>query len=93
MSMCYKQDTVAIHFTWKKDWESVRQILPMLEDRLAQFDARPHWGKLFTMNAFQLQSLYAKLPDFRKLLQQYDPQGKFRNGFMDRYIFGDSTQY
>jgi xylitol oxidase len=87
MSMCYKQDSVAIHFTWKKDWDSVRQILPILEDRLAKFDARPHWGKLFTRNASQLHSPYAKLPDFRKLLQQYDPQGKFRNEFLDRYLF------
>ena len=92
MSPCYRQDSVAIHFTWKKDWEGVRQVLPLLEERLAQFGARPHWGKLFTMQPDRLQSLYPKLPAFRSLLQQYDPLGKFRNSFLDRYIFGNSSQ-
>jgi xylitol oxidase len=87
MSPSYGQDCVAIHFTWKKDWEAVKQVLPRIEDNLAQFHARPHWGKLFLMSPEQLQSLYQKLPDFRKLLGHYDPQGKFRNLFLDRCIF------
>jgi xylitol oxidase len=87
MSPCYQQDCVAIHFTWKKDWENVRQVLPVIEDKLAQFEARPHWGKLFTVSPDNLQSRFKKLPEFRQLLQQYDPHGKFRNGFLDRYIF------
>ena len=87
MSPFYRQDSVAIHFTWKKDWERVRQVLPLLEDRLAQFNARPHWGKLFTMQPDRLQSLYEKLPEFRQLLGRHDPQGKFRNVFLAKYIF------
>jgi xylitol oxidase len=90
MSPCYQQDCVAIHFTWKKDWPAVSEVLPLIEERLAPFDARPHWGKLFTMHPEHLQSLYAKLPDFQELLQKYDPQGKFRNEFLDKYIFGQS---
>src|SRR5438045_7388600 len=49
MSPCYRQACVAIHFTWKKDWEAVRHLLPLIEEQLAPLDARPHWGKLFTM--------------------------------------------
>src|SRR5215216_5453968 len=30
MSPCYKQDCVAIHFTWKKDWDGVRNVLPII---------------------------------------------------------------
>jgi xylitol oxidase len=88
MSPCYGQDCVAIHFTWKRDWDNVKQVLPMIEAQLAQFDARPHWGKLFMMSAQRLGKLYEKLPEFRGLLQRYDPQGKFRNAFLDKYIFG-----
>ena len=90
MSPCYKQDSVAIHFTWKQDWDRVRRILPTIEEALAPFHARPHWGKLFTMSHARLQSLYEKLPDFQTLLQRYDPQSKFRNEFLDTYIFGIS---
>ena len=88
MSPCYKQPSLAIHFTWKQDWESVRKVLPMIEKELAPFKVRPHWGKLFTIAPAQLQSRYEKMADFRKLLTEYDPQGKFRNAFLDTNIFG-----
>ena len=90
MSPCYKQACVGIHFTWKQDWEAVRNVLPIIEEKLAPFGARPHWAKLFTMSGSHLQSLYERLPDFQNLLQEHDPQGKFRNAFLNRYIFGIS---
>lgn len=88
MSPCYKQDCVAIHFTWKKDEPAVRELLPLIEEQLAPFQARPHWGKLFTMAPAPLGSLYKKRDDFLQLLLQYDPHGKFRNAFLDAYVFG-----
>jgi alditol oxidase len=89
MSPFYEQACIAIHFTWKKDWDGVRNVLPIIEEGLAPLEARPHWGKLFTMSPARLQALYKRMPDFRRLLGQYDPQGKFRNDFLDRYIFGE----
>ena len=86
MSPFYEQACVGIHFTWRKDWDAVRNLLPKIEAELASFDARPHWGKLFTMPATRLRSLYKRLPDFQRLVQRYDPQGKFRNAFLDTYI-------
>ncbi|HKY54540.1 MAG TPA: FAD-binding protein [Anaerolineales bacterium] len=86
MSPCYQQACVGIHFTWKKDWDGVSKALPLIEERLAPFDARPHWGKLFTMSPERIGSLYKKLPEFQALLRHYDPQGKFRNAFLDKYI-------
>ena len=88
MSPCYQQHSVALHFTWKLNWPEVQKLLPLIEARLAPFNARPHWGKLFTMPPAHVQSLYTKLPDFQQLLRFYDPQGKFRNAFLDTYIFG-----
>ena len=88
MSPCYQQSCVTLHFTWKMNWPAVKKVLPMIEEQLAPFHARPHWGKLFTMSPTLLQSLYTKLPEFQQLLQHYDPQGKFRNAFLDTYIFG-----
>jgi alditol oxidase len=88
MSPCYKQDCVAIHFTWKQDWPAVRQVLPVIEKELAPFKARPHWGKLFTISPATLKSIYGRMPEFIELAKKYDPQGKFRNGFLDTNIFG-----
>jgi alditol oxidase len=59
----------------------------MIEQQLAPFDARPHWAKLFTMAPSRLQSLYAKLPDYKQLAEHYDPKGKFRNGFLDTNLY------
>jgi len=88
MSPCYQQPCVAIHFTWKQDWPAVSKLLPLIEKELAPFKARPHWGKLFTMSPSQLKSSYEQLPEFIQLSKKYDPQGKFRNEFLDRNIFG-----
>lgn len=87
MSPCYQQPSVAIHFTWKQDWASVRKVLPMIEKELEPFGVRPHWGKLFTLSPARLQSRYEKLADFKKLVQQYDPQGKFRNEFLNTNLY------
>jgi xylitol oxidase len=87
MSPCYKQPSVAIHFTWKQDWAAVKKLLPMIEKELAPHNARPHWGKLFTMAPSVLQSRYEKLADFRKLVKEYDPSGKFQNEFLTRNLF------
>ncbi len=89
LSMAYERDTVGLHFTWQKDWSGVSGLLPAIEEALAPFDARPHWGKLFTMDAARVQALYPRLADFRALAQQYDPAGKFRNAFLEQYIFGE----
>src|SRR6202050_600462 len=87
LSPCYEQPCVTIHFTWKQEWPAVRRLLPVIEKELAPFNARPHWGKLFTTTPAELKSIYKKLPDFIQLSRTYDPQGKFRNQFLDTNIF------
>lgn len=86
LSPCYQQPRVGLHFTWIKDWEAVRQLLPLIEQALEPFNAIPHWGKLFTMPASRVQALYPKLADFQGLLQHYDSQGKFQNAYLAKYI-------
>ena len=88
MSPCYQQDSVAIHFTWKPDWPGVRAALPEIEKTLAPYGVRPHWGKLFTIDPATLRERYKRLPDFVGLAKRFDPNGKFRNEFLDKYVFG-----
>jgi xylitol oxidase len=87
MSMCYRQPSVAIHFTWKPDWPAVRNVLPVIERELSSFRPRPHWGKLFTMAPAELRPRYEKLDEFLKLAAKYDPKGKFRNDFLNTNLF------
>lgn len=87
LSPCYGRACVGVHFTWHRDWPAVQQVLPLIEDALAPFGVRPHWGKLFTMSPAAVQANYSKLPEFQRLLGMYDPAGKFRNEFMNTYLF------
>ena len=50
------------------------------------FDPRPHWGKVFTMPAAEVQSRYPQLPRFRALRKKLDPHGKFANAFIDEFV-------
>jgi alditol oxidase len=59
-----------------------------IERALEPFDARSHWGKLFTMSPARVQSLFERMFDFRGLLESRDPKGNFRNAFVDDYLFG-----
>jgi xylitol oxidase len=88
LSPCYQQDSVAVHFTWQQDWAAVQAVLPEIEKALAPFGVRPHWGKLFTLEPAALRSRYKRLPDFAELAKRYDPLGKFRNNFLNAYVFG-----
>ena len=89
MSTAFGRASVAFHFTWLPDWGAVRRVLPDIENALAPFDPRPHWGKVFTMSPEAIRSSYEKLPLFAALLEQHDPTGKFRNAFLTRYIFAE----
>jgi xylitol oxidase len=82
----YHTDTIAFHFTWIPDAAAVSPVLSAIEQRLAQFRARPHWGKVFNTTPEVIEGLYERLPDFRSLLHSFDPAGKFRNDLVDRLI-------
>ncbi|QDY67135.1 FAD-binding protein [Glutamicibacter halophytocola] len=84
----YGRDGIALHFTWKPQQQSVEAILPQVESALAPYAARPHWGKLFAATAADLRGMYPKFNDFIALARRLDPDGKFRNEFLQRNIFG-----
>jgi xylitol oxidase len=87
MSTAYKRDSLAIHFTWKPEWEIVKKILPQIEAQLKPFGPRPHWAKLFTIPPGGLQTQYTRLADFKVMLKRHDQSGKFRNDFIDTNLF------
>ena len=87
MSPCYNRPSLAIHFTWKPDWDAVRKMLPVIEKELAPYNVRPHWGKLFTINSAQLRASHEKVTEFKKLIQEFDPGGKFRNAFLTATLY------
>ncbi|OYU66747.1 MAG: FAD-binding protein [Cytophagaceae bacterium BCCC1] len=88
MSPFYKKTCLAIHFTWKQEVDAVMALLPEVEKALEPFGARPHWGKVFTLQPFVLQGRIEKLNEFKALMIKHDPEGKFRNDFIETNLFG-----
>jgi xylitol oxidase len=86
LSPAYGGDVLALHFTWLPDEPGVRDLLPHLEAALRPYEARPHWGKLFTVDAQEIEGRYPRLDDFRALVRRFDPRGAFRNDYLDRTI-------
>lgn len=86
LSMAYDRPTVGVHFTFDRRPDQVRQVLALVEQALAPYRARPHWGKWFTHDAEQLDELYPRLEDFRQLVRSFDPQGTFHNAFLQRTV-------
>ncbi|WP_162340373.1 D-arabinono-1,4-lactone oxidase [Cyclobacterium salsum] len=82
LSPAYERESIAIHFTWKRDWENVQKLLPSIENKLRPFGVRPHWGKLFTLEPAYLQDQYERLEDFTDLMKKLDPEEKFVNDFL-----------
>lgn len=77
-----------IHFTFRRDGDAVRAVLPALEADLAPLGVVPHWGKVTTMAPRTIAARTPRLPEFRDLVRAHDPAGKFRNDFVDRMVFG-----
>lgn len=82
--------SLAIHFTWIADWPAVRALLPAVEAALAPFDPRPHWGKLFGLDRDRIRAAYPDRARFVELATSLDPDGRFRNDFVDAYVFGSA---
>lgn len=86
LSPAQGRDSVAFHFTWRPEEEPVSAAVAALEEALAPFAARPHWGKVFATPPAALAACYPRYDDFRRLRAALDPSGRFANEFIDRYV-------
>ncbi|GAA1917235.1 alditol oxidase [Streptomyces durmitorensis] len=86
LSPAHGRDTVAFHFTWVPDAAAVLPVVALVEERLAPFAPRPHWGKVFAADPAELGNRYPHAADFATLAQRLDPQGKFRNAFVRSFV-------
>lgn len=86
MSPAYERDVLCIGFTWAKHPAEVAALLPVIEEALAPFTPRQHWGKLFHYGADVIRERFPRTDDFRALQREYDPQGKFWNPFLEHKL-------
>lgn len=86
LSMNYHRDSLGLHFTWIADTAAVLPAVSALEEQLAPLLARPHWGKVFTLDPATVRSRYERFDDFRALVAEYDPAGTFGNAWLNEIL-------
>ena len=86
LSPAQHRDSACVHFTWKQRPAEVAALLPEIEERLAPFAPRPHWGKVFTIAPETVRAQYPDLERFRTLRDRLDPDRIFRNDYVDRLL-------
>jgi xylitol oxidase len=86
----YARESVCLHFTWRPIQASVEALLLDVEAALALFEARPHWGKLFMLEAGSISRLYPRLPDFLRLVDKLDPKRSFSNPWFTAHVRGNA---
>jgi L-gulonolactone oxidase len=59
-----------------------------VEDILRSYDGRPHWGKLNTRTAADLEPAYPRWAEFQKTRDRLDPDRVFANDYLRR-VLGD----
>jgi L-gulonolactone oxidase len=55
---------------------------------MADYDGRPHWGKMHFLGADELSRLYPQWEAFQQARQRIDPMRTFANAYTDR-VLGD----
>ena len=57
-----------------------------VESLMGSVGGRPHWGKLHNLGAAELAERYPRFEDFRAVRRSVDPEGLFRNTYLDKVL-------
>ena len=81
-----------------KNWDRTQTWIPekiyepkKFEALISDYEGRPHWGKRFSGTHEKIRKLYPAYDDFNQLRRSCDPNGLFRNRFVDR-VFPDFSE-
>lgn len=82
LSPAYQRETVTISLHQAADlpYES---FFAAAEAVFRSVKGRPHWGKIHTHQASELAELYPEWPRFTQIRQQFDPNGRFINRYLE----------
>jgi L-gulonolactone oxidase len=63
-----------------------RDYFDEVERIMADYEGRPHWGKMHSQRAETLAPLYPGWDTFQAALDELDPDGHFSNPYLDRVL-------
>jgi hypothetical protein len=85
MASGVSEDWYAISFiTYVEPRDEFYALAAFLANSMFElFQARIHWGKWFPQTSKLVNQLYPKIDTFRDVCSRYDPNGVFRNSFVE----------
>ncbi|NYF17397.1 FAD-linked oxidoreductase [Microbacterium sp. AK009] len=85
LSTAYGRPTgyIAAHRYFREDPTA---YFAAVEQIMLAHDGRPHWGKLHSLGADLLRDRYPRFDDFLAVRREFDPEGLFRNPYLDRVL-------
>jgi L-gulono-1,4-lactone dehydrogenase len=85
LSTAYRRETgyIAVHHYFKIDH---RRYFAAFESIVAEYQGRPHWGKMHTLETDQLRRLYPRFDDFVRIRDRLDPGSTFDNAYLRRVL-------
>jgi L-gulonolactone oxidase len=85
LSPAFERDTayIAVHQYRGMAWEPYFRAV---EEIMESYGGRPHWGKRHFQTADTLAEHYPAWEDFGRVRRRLDPDGAFRNEYLDRVL-------
>jgi L-gulonolactone oxidase len=65
-----------------------RKLFQAFETIVGRYQGRAHWAKPHYLQRDELRALYPCFDDFTHVLDTVDPNGIFRNEYIQRHIMG-----
>ena len=89
LSPAYQRDSayIAVHMYRGMPYQD---YFKHIEAIFRAYDGRPHWGKMHTRTASELETLYPRWHDFRRIRAELDPQGIFLNDYLRALFAADA---
>lgn len=85
LSLSYKRETAYITINIINYFDSYIDFFEKVEQLLAGYQPRPHWGKFHLLNEIKIQSLFQEgFEKFNNLRAILDPVKMFSNNFIER---------
>ncbi len=85
LSAAYQRDSVFLAFHMNAQTDHTGYFRGV-EDVLRRYDGRPHWGKLHTRSAADLEPAYPRWADVQAMRERLDPDRIFTNPYLDRVL-------
>lgn len=93
LSPSYGRETTWIGFVTYRPYGlhmPYRQIHEKFAALLASHGGRPHWAKQHALKPRDLEALYPKFADFRRVIRRVDPDGLMRSEYVRRHLEGEN---